>query len=106
MHPAKHSFAHHEAVAPCCEKIVGLDLVYDHGQLVVQVSDTGPGISEENKQRIFTKGFSTKAGSRGLGLNLVKTAVDRLAGTVEIVEQETGTIFKVVIPYDTKGESE
>jgi len=93
-----------EAVASSPQKTVELDLTYENGMLDIQVSDTGPGISPELKEQIFLQGYSTKAGSRGLGLHLVKTAVERLAGTIEVVDTGAGTTFKVRLPYESKGE--
>lgn len=41
-----------------------------HG-LLLSVDDTGPGMTEEVKQHIFERGFSTKGDGRGTGLALV-----------------------------------
>jgi two-component system CitB family sensor kinase len=60
--------------------------------LVLQISDTGPGLDEVAAARAFTRGWSTKRNGnangrlvgRGLGLALVGQAVHRHHGTVEV----------------------
>ncbi|WP_392543610.1 ATP-binding protein [Oryzobacter telluris] len=60
--------------------------VGDRVELVV--SDTGPGIPDEMRERVLERGFSTKpsdgVGGRGLGLALVRHTVTRLGGTLEV----------------------
>ena len=56
-----------------------------NGQFVrLSVSDTGPGISEEDQQKIFTLYYSTKPGGTGLGLPMVKKIVEEHQGKVEV----------------------
>jgi sensor histidine kinase regulating citrate/malate metabolism len=56
--------------------------------VVLQVSDTGPGLDEETAARAFTRGWSTKTDQRlvghGLGLALVGQTAHRHHGTVEV----------------------
>ena len=66
------------------------------GALLITIEDTGAGIPEENRQRIFEQGFSTKGTGRGTGLCQVKKLVDGFGGTVSLESQEgIGTAFTV-----------
>ena len=66
------------------------------GELLITVSDTGCGIPEEIKDRIFEKGFSTKGTGRGVGMYHTKQLIDSLGGTISFVsEQDIGTSFMV-----------
>ncbi|WP_286239196.1 ATP-binding protein [Neptuniibacter halophilus] len=68
--------------------------------LIFEIEDQGPGISEEAQERIFDKGFSSKQNEgHGYGLHLVKSLLDSLGGTVtwEPVEPH-GSRFIVYIP--------
>lgn len=80
----------------------------DDGSLVFQVSDSGTGIADTDRDRIFEHGWSTKdatAGGRGYGLALVRQVVESLGGDIE-VSQGTGTsagtsagaVFTVTLP--------
>jgi signal transduction histidine kinase len=55
----------------------------DDDGLVITVSDTGKGISAENRDKIFTPFFTTKTTGVGLGLAYVKDTVEAHGGTVE-----------------------
>lgn len=84
------------------ELIIGLFSKED--SILITVDDTGLGISEENKQRIFENGFSTKGENRGTGLYQVKTMVENLGGLITVDSQENvGTSFFV---YFSKGKKE
>jgi two-component system nitrogen regulation sensor histidine kinase NtrY len=65
----------------------------------VEISDDGPGIPEEIKDRIFEPNFSTKTDGMGLGLAIVKKTIDDLNGKIIFSsEKGKGTTFIVQIP--------
>lgn len=72
--------------------------------LLIEVEDRGPGISEENAERIFELGFSTKQQqNHGYGLHLVKHAVLHVHGSISHTGNPVGgTIFTVTIPKDAR----
>ena len=83
------------------ELIIGLFSKEDY--ILITVDDTGLGISEENKQRIFENGFSTKGENRGTGLYQVKTMVENLGGLITVDSQENvGTSFFVYFSKEKK----
>ena len=96
-----------EAVEGSIKKYIYINFVYDEGILNIRISDSGPGMDDKLKFRIFEKGYSTKGTNRGLGLYLVKHSLDRLDGECEIIsEPGKGTEFCVVIPYQKRGDNE
>ena len=71
--------------------------------LVMEVEDSGTGISAGVADRLFETGITTKNGNgRGTGLALVKRAVDSLEGQITFAEGELGgALFTVIIPKRT-----
>ena len=83
------------------ELLIGLFSKKD--SILITVDDTGLGISEENKIRIFENGFSTKGKNRGTGLYQVKTMVENLGGKINVESQENvGSSFFVYFSKTTK----
>jgi len=82
-------------------EVKGLREEESHGRWVqVTVADTGPGIPEEDRERIFAPFFTTKEGGTGLGLALVQKAVVAHGGRVEVEGQVgKGSAFTVILPY-------
>ncbi|HEX6147977.1 MAG TPA: ATP-binding protein [Acidimicrobiia bacterium] len=72
----------------------------EDGTVVVAITDTGPGIDPEVKDRIFDPFFTTKAPGQGtgLGLHTVHTIVTRSGGTISIDSDSTGTTFTLRFP--------
>jgi two-component system, sporulation sensor kinase A len=61
------------------------------GNLVeINVVDTGPGIPEENRQRVFDPFFTTKQGGTGLGLSICHSIVEQHGGTIQAKQAEDG----------------
>lgn len=70
-----------------------------HRLMVVKVSDTGPGISQEHLQDIFAPFFTTKDKGVGLGLALSYQIVQEHLGTIRVESREgEGTTFSVYLP--------
>jgi heavy metal sensor kinase len=75
------------------------------GDYLIEVSDTGPGIPDEHKDRIFDRFYridedrSGQNGGAGLGLAIVKWAVEANGGRIEVESQEKqGSTFRLVFP--------
>lgn len=78
------------------EKELSLGIYTRPGELLIIVKDTGTGIPEEIKDKIFENGFSTKGLGRGIGLYHTKQLVSSLGGTITVESQVgTGTCFMV-----------
>jgi two-component system, NtrC family, sensor kinase len=64
-------------------------LAHAEGGAEVRVTDEGPGIPEEHRQRLFTTSFTTKAAGKGsgLGLQIARTLMTRFGGDVLLVPE-------------------
>jgi len=79
------------------------DLQDDPPAVVLQVGDTGPGILEEDKERIFDPFFTRKPEGTGLGLSISRQILDRHGAYIEVdTGFDTGTTFRVIFPLDSK----
>jgi len=80
---------------------------YAHGQLRMEVKDTGHGIPAEQLSKVFDRfyqvddSFTKEKEGTGIGLSLTKELVDLMEGEI-FVESELGkgTVFKVIIPLE------
>jgi len=87
------------------ERIVNLSILDFDKEIIITVEDSGPGISEESKEKMFTRGYSSKGEGRGFGLYLVKQSIENLDGAIDIESAEgEGTIFTVRLPVKRDGE--
>jgi signal transduction histidine kinase len=68
-------------------------------RILISIEDTGVGIPEEVKPKIFMPMMTTKSKGQGLGLAVVKRLVEALNGAITFESQEgKGTIFTVELP--------
>jgi len=68
--------------------------------LVLSVSDTGPGMSDEVKQHIFDPFFTTKQTGKGIGLWVVSSIVKEYRGATQVQSSEgKGTTFRIFFPF-------
>lgn len=71
----------------------------DGGHVEVEVEDTGPGLSEEQRTRLFAPYFTTKRGGTGLGLAIVQGIVSDHGGRVDVRSTAgRGTTFTLSLP--------
>jgi two-component system sensor histidine kinase AtoS len=84
---------------------VSVDVATDGGVCRIAISDDGPGIPEEVRERIFEPFFTTKHRGTGLGLPTAKRVVERHGGSIEIQCPPTGgTVVTVSLPLDPKAQ--
>lgn len=77
----------------------------DRDRLIIEISDTGPGIPADLKKRIFEPFFSTKKEKTGVGLGLavVYGIIQRHNGKIWLDSQEgKGTTFYIELPINPK----
>ena len=68
------------------------------GELLITVKDNGLGISEENLDKIFENGYSTKGSGRGVGLYHTKQLIESLGGSISVESQVgKGACFMVIL---------
>ncbi len=80
---------------------VSVRLMREGQELLIEVTDNGPGVSAENRARLFQPFFTTKPSGTGLGLAIVERRAAELGGTVTCespVVNDNGARFVVRLP--------
>ncbi|MGO3170850.1 MAG: ATP-binding protein [Bavariicoccus seileri] len=93
----------YEAVQLSETKEVSFYIHYNSDEKVValRVSDSGSGMSDTVKQKVFDRGFSTKGPKRGYGLDTLQSIVHDYNGMIELQSQVgKGTTFYVEVYND------
>ncbi len=89
-----------DAAAEAEDRWVAVSLTpAEDGGIVLEVSDSGSGVPDDDRERIFLQGYSTKpadAQGRGIGLALVRSVVTGVGGSVTLTDDPT--TFRVVLP--------
>jgi signal transduction histidine kinase len=79
---------------------ISVDIKEQPDSVIIDVTDSGKGISKQNIQKIFKPGFTTKKRGWGLGLSLSKRIVEQYhkgSLTVKNSEPGKGTTFRIVL---------
>jgi signal transduction histidine kinase len=78
------------------------------GQVLLEVRDTGVGMTPETRERIFELFFTTKAPGRGTGLGLptLKAMVEETGGRIEVASApDRGSRFRIYLPRLCNGKA-
>ena len=79
---------------------IAIDMKEDGENILIDVIDTGKGISATNIRRVFKPGFTTKKRGWGLGLSLSKRIIEQYHKGLLFVKQSepgNGTTFRIVL---------
>ncbi|MGA7365428.1 MAG: ATP-binding protein, partial [Candidatus Sulfotelmatobacter sp.] len=75
----------------------------DDGKVVVEVADTGAGLTPEECERIFTPYYTSKEHGTGLGLAIVQSVVSDHGGRIRVQSSPgRGTKFVIELPRNAK----
>lgn len=76
---------------------VDVSISSDSDFLTIKVSDSGPGIPENNLEKIFEPMYTTKSTGTGLGLLICKSIVEQHGGSISVSNKPT--TFTVTLPF-------
>lgn len=70
----------------------------NENEILISCQDTGPGISDEIKDKIFDLFYTTKDGGTGIGLSFAQNVVQAHGGTIRLEQLSQGSAFVIAIP--------
>jgi two-component system NtrC family sensor kinase len=73
------------------------------GNVAIEITDNGYGISPENLEKIFSPFFSTKVGKKnaGIGLSISKNIIESLNGSIDaFMTSDSKTCFRILLPAE------
>jgi nitrogen fixation/metabolism regulation signal transduction histidine kinase len=84
-------------------RILGITAL-NNGNALVEVHDSGPGLSEQIRQSLFQPSISFKKGGMGLGLSISRKGALLTGGDIVLVKGELGgAAFRVLLPVASNG---
>lgn len=88
-----------EAVPEDRPGVIDIGYEVDETHIFIKIKDNGNGIPEAITKRIFVPNFTTKTSGTGLGLALVKNAIEQAGGSISFdTELGIGTTFHITFP--------
>ena len=90
-----------DAMESSAAKIITVRTREAGGEVVLEISDTGCGITPDRLERVFSRGYTTKPVGKGsgMGLNLVRQMIREMRGEIGVEsEPGHGATFRVVFP--------
>ncbi len=72
------------------------------GRAQIIVSDNGPGVPAQIRERIFEPFFTTRASGTGIGLAIVKSVVEAHGGSVCLADAAFGATFIIELPAEER----
>ncbi len=92
----------HDALEGKTSKQVIVQLRDQSNGISIDVTDNGPGIPEDIREKIFQPFFTTKEVGKGtgLGLSISKGIIESHGGTISVKSSDQGTTFSIYLPIN------
>lgn len=81
------------------------------GSIVITVTDEGPGIAKDLREKVFERFFQASRGDTrehqglGIGLSITRALFEALGGYAQIVDSEKGCVVEAMLPPPSAGEA-
>ncbi|MHC4269902.1 MAG: ATP-binding protein [Planctomycetota bacterium] len=77
---------------------IAINVSKEDSCLNISIKDTGPGIPDEQHDKIFDLFYSTKSGGTGVGLAITKNIIHAHGGNIRFKKLNEGAIFIIELP--------
>lgn len=93
-----------DAVQGRADALVRFEIAAAGTEVLLRLSDNGPGLSEEAQKRLFDPFFTSKASGTGLGLSISRKLAEALGGSLRIANGAAGgAVAELRLPQNTHG---
>jgi PAS domain S-box-containing protein len=81
--------------------VVEVKISVSEEQMNILVSDNGPGVPQEFRDRLFSRCVSSKGEAGGIGLYLSRQIMERTGGSIELLPERQGATFLIRMPISS-----
>lgn len=74
---------------------IGIEIIEEENSVIINVQDSGDGVSEQDQKYIFEPLYTTKLEGTGLGLSIIKNLVEQHQGTINFKNNPTTFIISL-----------
>jgi len=90
----------------CQSPTVALTVLLDGSKIRILIQDNGPGIPEEEREKVFHRGYrgqeTRSVDGTGLGLDIARTLIEKQGGTVSVLDGNIGCTMEIQLPRKRK----
>ncbi len=79
---------------------LSLAVAADQGKITIEVADTGRGVPDNVRARIFDPYFTTKSDGSGMGLAVCDKIIRQHGGQIDVDSGSSGATFRISLPVD------
>jgi signal transduction histidine kinase len=83
---------------PSAQSVLTIRSGLEQGMMWIEVADTGRGIAEADRERLFQPFFTTKTTGIGMGLVIARSIMTAHGGDLSLVDPGPGAVFRMTIP--------
>lgn len=89
------------AVKNCIQKQIIITLISSKDEAIITIRDTGMGMTQEVKEKVFIPFYTTKTSGSGIGMSIVKQIIVLHKGKIQVIsEEEKGTEIRIYLPRE------